>query len=269
MKLLRTMACLIFVAPGAFAQSPTQPGASPRPSPQQLKILQQPDSPIRISSARVTWATPNDSRGIQVYIEVENVGEKSVRTYRTRRDVNSVDGPKACLGPGIIPGRILRPQQKTGTSTWQGVFNSDPAPSVWVDFVEFGDGTTWGADECHVVEWLEGSRAGVRMQREQLLPMLREKGADALVELIRKNFQSVPDPDVYDYLLNAVAEGRIQKPLFPIWPPPGHSRDWQVAFLAGAAGTLRDVIEAYQRWGGDEIEHVLTRPIVATEKEKP
>jgi hypothetical protein len=160
----------------------------------------------------------------------------------------------------------LRPGQKTGTSTWQGVFDSDPPPGVWVDFIEFEDGTTWGADECHVIEALEGSRAGTSAQRQQLLSMLHEKGAEELIAYIRKNFQRSSDPTVYGYLRDAVAAGRIKKPALPVWPPEDHSRDWEIAFLYGAAATLQDVLEAYQRWGGAEIEHVLTRPIVATEK---
>ncbi|HEU5236655.1 MAG TPA: hypothetical protein VFU37_05910, partial [Pyrinomonadaceae bacterium] len=127
---------------GAFGQEQPKPLAAPT-SPQQLTILPQPDAPVRISLAQVTWAT-NDRRGVQVYVEVENIGEKSVRMYETRRDVDSPNGPKTCLGPGNIPGKLLRQGQKTGTSTWQGVFNSEPAPAVWVDFVEFADGTTWG-----------------------------------------------------------------------------------------------------------------------------
>src|SRR5215813_7052245 len=249
----------------ALGQVPWQTAS---PTPQQLRILPQPDAPVRISLAQVTWATP-DQRGVQVYIQVENLGEKSVRMYETRRDVDSPSGPKTCLGPGNIPGKLLRQGQKTGTSTWQGVFNSEPAPAVWVDFVEFADGTTWGADDCHAAEGLDGSRTGMRMQREQLLAMLHDKGVEALMEFIKANYKQMYDPMTYGPLLDAVAAGKIEKPVLPIWPTVGHSRNWEVAFLSGATVTLSEVRDAYWKWGADEIEHVLTRPIVATEKKKP
>lgn len=253
-----TLVCASFVAIGQ--ESPKSPSSSATPVPQQLRILSQPDAPLRIASADVTWATPSDRFAVQVYIVVENVSQQTVRTYATRRDINSTTGPKACLGNPVLPGRVLRPGQKAGTSTWQGVSNSDPAPAVWIDFVELSDGTTWGADECHIAEWLDGGRTGTRMQRDQLLGILREKGADALMAFIQDNFQKEIDRKAWE---------RGERPILPIAPPSEHSKDWDAGFSGGARGILQRVIDAYREWGAEEIEHVLLRPIYPSERKQP
>ena len=259
MKALSSIFILVCACLSALAQDSAKSSpVSATPTPQQLRILSQPDAPLRIVSANVTWATPSDRFAVQIYIVVENVSGQSVRGYATRRDINSTIGPKACLGNPVLPGRVLRPGQKAGTSTWQGVSNSDPAPAVWIDFVELSDGITWGADECHIAEWLDGGRTGARMQRDQLLGILHEKGADALMAFIRDNSQKEIDRN---------ARERVERPILPIAPPSGHSKDWEAGFSVGARGILQRVIDAYREWGADEIEHVLLRPIVPSEKE--
>lgn len=250
--------CLSLATRAQATRNP--PTATITPTPQQLRILSQPDAPLRIASADVTWATPSDRVAVQIYVVVENMSQQSVRTYATRRDIDSTTGPKSCLGNPVLPGRVLRPGQKAGTSTWQGASNSDPAPAIWIDFVELSDGTTWGADECHIAEWLDGGRTSTRMQRDQLLGILREKGADALMAFIRDNFQKEIDQKAWE---------RGEKPILPIAPPTGHSKDWETGFSAGARGILQRVVDAYREWGADEIEHVLLRPIDASEKKQP
>ena len=261
-RLLCPPAILLCISLATWAQAPqSQPTATSTPIPQQLRILPQPEAPLRIASADVTWATPSDRIAVQVYIVVENVGQQTVRTYATRRDINSTTGPKACLGTPALPAAIgLPPGKKAGTSTWQGVSNSDPAPAVWIDFVELLNGTRWGADECKIAEWLDGARTGARMQRDQLLGILREKGADALMAFIQDNFQKKVDPKEWE---------RGERPILPISPQPGHSKRWEEGFSAGARGMLQRVIDANREWGTDEIEHVLLRPIVPPVKKSP
>ena len=238
-----SLVILVCLSLSTRAQAPQgPPTATSTPIPQQFSILAQPDAPLRIVSADVTWATPSDRFAVQVYIVVENVSQQAVRTYATRRGINSNTGPKGCLGNGRFPsGRFLGPGEKTGTSTWQGVTNSDPAPAVWIDFVELFDGTTWGTDECHIAEWLEGGRAGTRMQRDQLLKIFREKGAEALMKFIQDNFKQQIDPRAWE---------KGDRPALPIAPPSGHSKRWEEGFSGGARGILQRVIDGYREWRG-------------------
>ena len=131
-----------------------------RPSPPPFKVVAQPDAPVHVVSANVKWALPDSDRGVEVYIVVENVSQKPVRTYTTRREVASNHWD--CAGPpGRLPAVGLLPGVKTGTSTWQGVPSADSPPGVWVDFVEFADGTRWGADECQSGDRIDGVYAGL------------------------------------------------------------------------------------------------------------
>ena len=245
---------------GLVVAQEAKPSDSPAPTPPQFNVLSQPDAPVHVVSAKVTWALPEDRRGVQVYVVVENAGQNTVWTYTTRRDLSSSDGAKACLGPPRLPAKGLVPGAKAGTSTWQGVPNADPPPTVWVDFVEFLDGTRWGVDECQTGEWIDGDVAGARAQRDQLLEMFREKGADALMTFIRENFEKRIDMKAWE---------KGERPVLPIWPPSGHSRKWEEGFTTGARGIIEGVITAERELGPDEIERQLLRPVDRREKKSP
>lgn len=254
---LLVMGAALVVAAQESSKSTT---AAPVPVPQQFRILPQPDAPARIVSAEIRWATPSDRFAVHVYPVVENVSQKAIATYSTRWETNPLTGAKRCLGPSNIPYKGLLPGEKMGTTTWQGDAHFDPAPAIWLDFVEFKDGTRWGADECRNAESTDGAREGARLQRDQFLKIFREQGADALMKFIRANYHK-------EFGVKTWQQG--ERPLVPIWPPDGHSRKWEEGFTAGARGVVERVIEAERRWGPDEIEHELSRPIGPNEKKAP
>jgi len=209
---------------------------------------------LQITSVQVTWAVPADFRGVQVYILVENTGQQSVRAFTTRRDLNSPTDPKACLTSPVLRDLGLRPGQKKGMSSWQSATNSDPAPSVWLDFVEFTDGTRWGADECQTAEWLDGWKLGTSMQRDKLLEILREKGADKLIAFIRE--QRRVDPE---------ATGSRRLPI-SLEIPPGHPPLWKKGVTDAADMLIQKVVDAHRRGGVAEIERVLAGAVDLPEK---
>jgi hypothetical protein len=257
MKIRSSILILLWASVAALAQNAQKPPPSSAvPVPQQLRILSQPEAPLRIALVETTWATSADRVSVQIYIVVENVSDRTVRAYSIRRDVNSTTGPKTCLPNNMLPGKVLRPGERTGMSTWQAASQSDPPPAVWIDYVELSDGKVWGADQCHFAEWLDGARTGGRMQRDQLLGILHDKGADALMAFIRDNFHG--DIDFQD-------PERGERPKLPLAPPPGHSKDWEASFLGGASAILRRVINAHRNWGAAEIEHALRLPFDASE----
>jgi len=227
--------------------------------PPPFKVVSQPDAPVHVVSAAVKWALPDDRRGVEVYIVVENASQKAVRSYTTRRELSS--DRWACGGPpGRMSAKGLMPGEKAGTSTWQGVPSADLPPRVWVDFVEFVDGARWGADECQTGERIDGTYAGERAQRDQFLKVFREEGAGALMIYIRQNYQKPIDENAWK---------RGLRPLVPIWPPTGHSQKWEEGFTNGARSLVDRVIEAERKWGADEIEHELSRPVGPSEKRAP
>ena len=256
MKTLCSVFISISTSVAVCAQQPTPlPGPNASSVPPQLRILSQPEAPARVVEAKVSWATPEDRRGVQIYIVVENVSSKTIRTYTTRRGIESSSEPKACLGPPRLPPKGFLAGAKAGTNTWQGVFNSEPTPAVWVDFVEFSDHSRWGADECQTGEFIDGGLAGARAQRDQLLQILRERGAEGVLVFIRANFRKTTRQD--------------ELPLLPVAPPAGHSRRWEEGFTRGAEEMIERVLTAEREWGLDEVERKLSKPLDATDKRSP
>jgi len=246
---------------GAAGQTPQpSPASSPAPVPQQYRIISQPDAPLRIVSAKGTWATPDDRHAVQIYIVVENMSQQTVRTYTTRRGLESALGEKACVGPPRLPPKGFLPGEKAGTSTWEGILNSDLGLVIAVDFVEFADRTRWGADECQTGELIDGGLAGASAQRDQLLQIFHERGAEGLLAFIRDNFHKHLDERALE---------RGERPLLPIAPPAGHSRRWNEGFISGAESMVQRVITAEREWGLDEVERELSRPLGTSEKRSP
>jgi hypothetical protein len=212
-----------------------------------------------VVSAAVKWALPDDRRGVEVYVVVENASQKAIRMYTTRRE-SSNDGAKLCLGPPKLSAKGLLPGEKAGTSTWQRAPDANLPPTVWVDFVEFTDGSRWGVDECQTGDWIDGLDAGARAQRDQFLKILREEGAAAVKTFIYTNYHKRIDEEAWK---------RGERPLVPISPPTGHSPKWEEGFASGARSLVERVIDTERKWGLDEIEHELSRPIGPTEKKVP
>jgi hypothetical protein len=253
---MKTVSLLILLCVGSLTSAQE---ASTEPVPPPFKVMSQPDAPAHVVSAKTKWALPDDRRGVEVYVVVENASQKPISMYTTRRE-SSNDGTKSCLGPPRLSAKGLLPGEKAGTSTWQRVPDANAPPAVWVDFVEFTDGSRWGADECQMGESIDGERSGARMQRDQLLEVFRQEGPDASMTFIKENYKKTID-------MKAWKEG--ERPVLPIAAPPGHSRRWEEGFSTGARSVVERIIEAERKWGSDEIEHELSRPIGPAEKKSP
>lgn len=260
MKLLLLTLVMLCLPLASRARTAPQPVATQDAvAPSQLKILSQPDAPLRIFSAETKWATPEDSRSrrsVSIYVVVENIDERNVRAYATRRDLGAPGTPKACLSTNFLPGKVLRPGQKDGLVTWRGPWPSEPALAVWIDYVELSDGTVWGSDKCHFAERLDGERSGARAQREVLLKILQGEGPDAVLKFISDNYQN-------EAARQAMMRG--EKPKIPIEPPLGHSQAWVEGFAFGARTIVERVVAANREWGVTEVEVALKRPYDASE----
>ena len=71
------------------------------------------------------------------------------------------------------------------TYTW--TFNSDNVKEVWVDFVEFSDGTIWGDNTTKTLESMNAWRIGTRQAAQTYNWVLRSRGPQAMLE-------SIPEP---------------------------------------------------------------------------
>lgn len=221
-----------------YSQVPDPKDSAPEPP--EVQIVLQPDSPLRISSVKTNWAVP-DRSGIGLYVVVENGNLKAVSSYATRDDGN---GLTCFLLRANSPGKALRPGRSEGRTTWRGYGPTASAPlRRLVDFVEFTDGTTWGADACQSAESLSGLRAGAREARRLLREVFTAGGADAVIETLKSALSQVE-------------------------PPLDHTQIWRNAFRSGIVSYIERIRRANEEWGHTEIEYALRRPIDALE-EKP
>jgi hypothetical protein len=246
---------LLLLFSGTLAQSPPySPRQIPRSDPPQTIIRPQPDASLRVASAETKWAAFSD--GISIFILVENVGERTIRAFATRRDKTGA-GTSGCFLNNLMPGKVLRPGQKDGKTTWQGYSQSGP-PMIWVDFIEFADGSTWGADECHCLDRLSGERAGARAIRELLLQLLTKGGPDEVLKFLRERDEKIK-------AARARGDSLDEERLSSFDPPPGHSLIFDEGFRFGASTMIGRVEVANEYWGASEIEAALRRPYDASE----
>lgn len=234
-------------AVAAYTQSSDQPpqsAASVRAEREKpaAKVKEAPDAPLLISVA-TKWATP-DQQMLEVYFTVKNIGNRPIRAYAVRvaRGVETQEGGGCFFNSIDRAAKILQPNQSIGRSTWRQVPESDVQTPVEVtlDFVEFADGTVWGADGCQAAELFGGMRAGIRAGKLRFKRKLDEEGVDALIRRLYAD-----DPD-----LN---------------PPEGHSDAWKAGFR-GAISSLRERIRQANVDGGlPEVEAALQKPFDASE----
>ena len=208
------------------------------------KVQELADAPLSLS-VKTKWATP-DQEMLEVYFTVTNVGSRPVRAYAVRvaRGVETGEGGGCFFNNIEKAGKILQPNQSIGQSTWRPVPASDADTPVelTLDFIEFADGTVWGADGCQTAERLGGLRAGARAAKAHFKKKLAEKGIDALVKRLY-----VDDP--------ALA------------PPEGHSDAWKAGFR-GAINTYRERIRQANVEGGlPQVEDTLQRPFDTTDNQ--
>ena len=246
---------LLLLFSGTLAQSPANGSRQiPRSDPPQTIIRPQPDASLRIASAETKWVAISD--GISIFIVVENVGERTIRAFATRRDHTGVVGRPGCFLNNLLPGKVLRPGQKDGKNTWQGYLQ--PPPTIWVDFIEFADGSIWGADECHSLDRLSGERTGARAMRELLLQLLSKGGPDEVVKFLRERDEKIK-------AARSIGDSLGEEQLTSFDPPSGHSIIFDEGFRTGAITIIGRVQTTIREWGATEIESALRRPYDASE----
>lgn len=219
------------------AQSPPAPqqNASPRPDPK-VTTRVQPEAPLTIS-AKPRWF---DDKTFEIYVVVKNVGDKPITAYATTYvNLSAPSSNKPCFIYRFPwPGKMLMRDKSDGKSQWNRTDNENKAPQLEfaIDFVEFSDGSTWGADDCQAKEYLDGIRSGLKAARKLFKVSLAEAGAEQLIADLKKG------------------PVRIEEPF-------GHSDRWIEAFRMGIEAMRESILRAYQERGFPEIDIELNRPI--------
>lgn len=159
-KAMRTFAISLCLAFAATLQAQTGTSA--------------PSDPVRILS--VVAVTPERDPAIEV--ELYNQSAKGVVAFALilrgegfQRTIRQVKGPEA--------GNDTIPDSTRWTERIGSVIPADHS-EVFVDYVRFDDGQTWGPNDSHSAEWVEGFLAGFRGAKFIYRRVLRTEGLPAL-----------------------------------------------------------------------------------------
>lgn len=267
-----TLLLAVLTASAASAQSTKREGtpASPQPKgegPEVWAVKPQPDSPLSLSvktywmalKMKTKWTDPGQ---YEIYTSVENVNDGAVTAYAIRHPPGP-EIPGLCVR--IMPrDKALEPGKSHGISTWSSFSPSDPVLTYEVDFVEFTDGTTWGADVCRSAERLAGQRAGVEATTARLLGLLAGGGPDAVMEAVKEELKGFGTDAVMNEAdrLGLVRRGTkaVKAESGDATTPAEHSPVWQLGFFIGAKGIAQRVQRAVEASGSGKIEHTLRLP---------
>ncbi len=233
MKHLTRSLCAAFIAFLTVFSSATAQVAEARrvaqTPPNRVSVRAQADAPLRISSVA---DNSDDADAPLVEFVVENVGSKPIHAFWISYD--TVAGAfNVTLGLGTNankPELILPPGRRRAGA----ILNRDKAKIVLsVGFVEFADGSTWGADTANYGESLAGERAGARAEARRLVNLLKTGG------------------------LRAVKDAAAEKVNYPDLTP-GTRRE--VSFLIGVRATRVRVLQASEKGGLPAVESALRQP---------
>jgi hypothetical protein len=203
-----------------------------------VSISQQPNPRLRILSADIE----RGGNGNEIVVVLVNETAKPIRAYALlKSDVGEhAQNTDTILANITSPASLLLPNQ---TKVERIVANFSGRTELSVDFVEFSDGTTWGADVHKSSENLAGQRAGAHGVTNYFKDLLKSGDQSAV--------------------LNAVAS---DSDLVTI--PANHSRQWESGFKIGVAAMRKRLRHASQG-GLEQIKSEVERPYDASEGGAP
>ena len=268
---------LAVLAPSAVrpqSPKPESPPPSSRqkiPGPEMYKVKPQPDSPLRLSVETYWLDAKLETKGVygngyEAYSSVKNLSDRTVSAYAVRPPVG-IEIPGLCVR-NLPPDKILQPGQSEGTSTWGSYSPSMPVHTFEVDFVEFTDGTTWGADLCRSAESLAGQRAGGAAAAGRLLELLAVGDPDAVMKTVRGELAGWgPDAVFKEAVRLGLARRGPDGALMAVKVESSdaardsvHSPVWELGFLIGTKSMAYRVRDAFKKSGPEGVESTLRGP---------
>lgn len=207
-----------------------------------IVISTMPDAPLQL---RVIEGEPIDSYEPEVKLMIVNTTPQTVTAYSLRYDLVS-NGKLGRGGMDLTQFSTAQNALKSGesqeTTLGGGAHYSAPIERlvVSIDFVEFGDGSTWGADTYESKECLSGMRAGGRAAVDHLLRVFDAQGYTTFVEQLDRDSIDIP-------------------------VPPGHSAKWEQGFRRGVSFIKGRTKRDLQKPSFTDVKSALTQPFDALE----
>lgn len=140
------------------------------------------DDPVRI----LAISSKGQDFPSRFEVEIYNQSAKGIVAYAVAtRSSGPLTGRIAEL-KGPRPGLDVIPD----STRWTAELNvppDDPQGSeIYVDYVKFDDGTTWGPNISHYAEWVDGFLMGYRSGKAGLRSLLKRDGVEALLAEIER-----------------------------------------------------------------------------------
>lgn len=231
---------ILFLVHSTTVSSTTQTAQSPA-----VSVAEQQDAPLTIS---VKGHDVSDPSAPQVKYKVQNISNKAVRAYTILEELMKSNGGRVTGGNVVNfskEPKFLRPTQ-TRIETCDLSSPGDPVTGVTlvVDYVEFGDGTTWGKDTRRSAEYLAGQREGWKGAIKKIQEIREREGDYVVEELLR------------------IKDGQVAS------PSAGHSAEWEYGFRVGHNSALHQLRTAHMRGGVRALVSELEKELDGVEGRK-
>jgi hypothetical protein len=226
--LLTCLGILVYRTPNAV----TVHAGQGNDRPPDISIIPQPNSPLLISSVKFDGTSHGQP---EITFNITNVSGKSVSAYAIREDVRAGGRTRSSsllFDLELVDKVLSAGQSVTRADVFAPLAEEPNSLSLSVDYVEFSDGTMWGADSFRSAEQVAGERESARLAISRLTEVLNTKGPSAVVEAVDSGFDS-------------------------LMPPAGHSARWVEGFNRGGRVMSARLKDAFRRGGASEVERVL------------
>jgi hypothetical protein len=197
-----------------------------------VSALSQPGAPLVISSPRIV---SRDGQNIEVAIDMVNVSLKSIRAYAIRQVINgdvTQAGQIIFTNLDLTNKSSLQPNQLTTSFDVYQASGKQENITVFVDYVEFSDGTRWGVDSVNLAERSAGQRAAAYILSKRLLNILNNGNPADVMTAIGKGIANIE-------------------------PPPGRSTEWKEGFRQGCKAIEQQLKRAQMKGGLNQIDPEL------------
>jgi hypothetical protein len=219
-------------APLASTEEPlSSSDQTPAPA---IAVRSQPETPLFISSVNVVSSGPGS---VEFTYSVTNASAKPVRAYaiKLEDEEGGVQVSSVTLYSLELTRSAMQPNESEVIPDGCD-FRSGKVRRVVlsVDYVEFEDGTKWGADSTKSSERLAGQRAAAHAVSKRLLQILSSGNPADVVSAIEAGVVNVE-------------------------PPPGRSEEWTEGFRVGRNSVTGQLKRAQTKGGLGQIEIELQR----------
>jgi len=203
-----------------------------------ITVAVQDNAPLTISSVASNSPFDADSQTLEFGYYIINTSPKPIRAYAIKQE-RSLDGARGGVNVSLynlqLANSVLRPNESSFVGDTASLTpGKKNIVTLIVDFVEFSDGSRWGADSIKSSVQAAGQRAGARNVSERLLQILNKGKIE----------------DVISEIDEASTTADI---------PANESEEWRIGFRQGRAAVLNRLRRSKGKNSTRELERELRR----------